>query len=254
MKMKKRLILFACMLVMMLSLVSCGKSIDQQSRVYGYSRSSLKESVQSMTTNLAQISAEDAAKQAEQYRTASETATGTEKEQDVMYETLLQNWADNAETLGDLKGFGTFKIEKAGKTVTATQAVSYAKRTGKVIFTFNVLGDRMKLTSMNVNVDYSLGETMSKAALNVLMGMLVVFSVLIIISLVIYAFRIIPYLQKKFSGQEDTEKQAAVKEEVEETEETADDGELVAVIAAAVAASTGMTTDDFVVRSIRRRY
>ena len=112
----------------------------------------------------------------------------------------------------------------------------------------------MKLTSMNVNVDYSLGETMSKAALNVLMGMLVVFAVLIIISLVIYAFRIIPYLQKKFSGQEDTEKQAAVKEEVEETEETADDGELVAVIAAAVAASTGMTTDDFVVRSIRRRY
>ena len=253
MKMKKRFVLFACMLVMMFTLVSCGNSINDQKKVYGYNRSDLEQSVQTMTTSLSQISAKDAASQAEQYRTASETASGDEKDQDVMYETLLQNWADNAKTLGKLKGFGEFKIEKAGKTVTATQNVSFSKRSGKVIYTFSVLGDRMKLTSMNVNVDYTMAETMSKAALNVLMGMLVVFSVLIIISLVIYAFRIIPYLQKKFSGQEDAPKQAEVKEE-EAVEEAADDTELVAVIAAAISASTGMTTDDFVVRSIRRRY
>ena len=33
----------------------------------------------------------------------------------------------------------------------------------------------------------------------------------------------------------------------------ADDEELIAVIAAAISASTGLSTDDFVVRSIRRR-
>ena len=37
-------------------------------------------------------------------------------------------------------------------------------------------------------------------------------------------------------------------------EDVTDDGELIAVIAAAIAASTGTTTDDFVVRSIKRRY
>ena len=36
-------------------------------------------------------------------------------------------------------------------------------------------------------------------------------------------------------------------------EEVTDNKELIAVIAAAIAASTGRSTDDFVVRSVRRR-
>ena len=68
----------------------------------------------------------------------------------------------------------------------------------------------------------------------------------------IYAFNIIPYLQKKFS--ED-------KQPVETAVETArevipvdnNNDELIAVIAAAVSAYTGESTDDFVVRKIRRR-
>ena len=43
--------------------------------------------------------------------------------------------------------------------------------------------------------------------------------------------------------------QAAVQQEAQQT----DDGELIAVIAAAIAAAEGTSTDGFVVRSIRRR-
>ena len=42
-------------------------------------------------------------------------------------------------------------------------------------------------------------------------------------------------------------------EQIEEKEELVDDTELVAVIAAAIAAYEGTSTDGFVVRSIRRR-
>lgn len=44
---------------------------------------------------------------------------------------------------------------------------------------------------------YTLGEKMGKAGMNTLMGMGTVFVILILISIIIYAFRIIPYLQNK---------------------------------------------------------
>ena len=91
-----------------------------------------------------------------------------------------------------------------------------------------------------------------QALLNTLMGMGTVFAVLILISLVISCFKIFPYLEsKKKAGQTEN----AVKETVQDIPaEQQDNTELIAVIAAAIAASTGTSTDDFVVRSIKRRY
>ena len=87
------------------------------------------------------------------------------------------------------------------------------------------------------------------------MGMGTVFVVLILISLIIYCFNIIPYLQKKKTQKNavaDTE-QPAVMSSAAPVENLVDDLELVAVISAAIAASTGTSTDSFVVRSIHRR-
>ena len=102
-----------------------------------------------------------------------------------MFQSTFENWADNVETLGKFEDFGDFKVEKAGKTVTCTQQVEFSKRSGQMVYSYTVIGDRMKLKAMNVNVNYTLGETMGKAALNVLMGMAVVFSILILISLML---------------------------------------------------------------------
>lgn len=109
--------------------------------------------------------------------------------------------------------------------------------------------------SIAVNVDYSFGEEMEKAALNTVLGMGTVFAVLILISLIISAFGLISMAQNsnkkseapKEQKAENTASQAAVEEEL------SDDLELVAVISAAIAAYEGSgTTDGFVVRSIRK--
>lgn len=253
-KNKKSLILLASALVMTFALTSCGgPDLNSQDDIYGISREDIQSNMQSAAQTLSQMSAEDAKAQAKKYEDAAFLATGTDKTNDTMNQTIFENWADNADIVGDLEGFGDLKVEKAGKTVTATMDLDYSKRDGELVYTFQIIGDRMKLTSMNLNANYTLQETMGKAAMNVVMGMVVVFAILIIISLVIYAFRIIPYLQKKFSkNTEEPETKAPAAVPVQE--EKTDDGALVAVIAAAIAASTGTSTDDFVVRSIRRRY
>ena len=112
--------------------------------------------------------------------------------------------------------------------------------------------------SVTTNVEYTFGEIMKKAALNTLLGMGTVFVVLILISLIISCFGVIPRIQAKFEKKSKVEATAgtAVNQSVNqitETEELSDDLELVAVISAAIAASEGASSaDGFVVRSIRR--
>ncbi len=118
------------------------------------------------------------------------------------------------------------------------------------------------LESSALNPVSSMGELMSGAALNTLIGMGTVFAVLILISFIISAFKLIPALQKKAADRK-AQKSGSVQETEAETasdqapaqEEQDDDTELAAVIAAAVAAYEGSTSSDgFVVRSIRRRF
>ena len=96
-----------------------------------------------------------------------------------------------------------------------------------------------------------------QALLNTLMGMGTVFAVLIFISFLISFFKYIPMIEDKLKNKnkktEQPKTQAAKAEEAVADTETVEDAELVAVIAAAIAASEGTTTDGFVVRSIRRR-
>ncbi len=90
--------------------------------------------------------------------------------------------------------------------------------------------------------------------MNTIMGIGTVFVILIVICLIIYAFRLIPYfMNRNKKEQVEVVKSSPVVEQIAARETQQDDLELVAVIAAAVAAATGQTTDDFVVRSIKRR-
>ncbi|MBE5948139.1 MAG: hypothetical protein E7261_03815 [Lachnospiraceae bacterium] len=100
------------------------------------------------------------------------------------------------------------------------------------------------------------------AFLNVAIGMITVFVVLILISFIISLFKYISVIQNKLADRKANKdlvasstdtvlSQIEEKEEVESVELT-DDLELVAVITAAIAASMGTSTDGFVVRSIRR--
>lgn len=113
------------------------------------------------------------------------------------------------------------------------------------------------LASMSTNVKYTFGESMQRAGLNTLLGMGTVFAVLILICLLISCFKFISVFEKKKEEPKAKEAAAVPVREVEEVqfadEDLADDLELAAVIAAAIAASEGAaTTDGFVVRSIRK--
>ena len=100
-----------------------------------------------------------------------------------------------------------------------------------------------------------MGETLVRALLNTLMGMGTVFLVLIFISLLISCFKFIPQIMDKLSKKSSVVEKPEVVEEISETvtANEEDDSELIAVIAAAIAASEQTSTDSFVVRSIRRR-
>lgn len=96
---------------------------------------------------------------------------------------------------------------------------------------------------------------MAKAGMNTVIGMGTVFVVLILISLIISCFTLVSKFEAKQKKEEPAAAAAAapVVEQIAAKEELSDDTELVAVIAAAIAAYEGAaSTDGFVVRSIRK--
>ena len=95
---------------------------------------------------------------------------------------------------------------------------------------------------------------LGNALMNTVLGMGTVFVMLIAIALIIYCFRIIPVIQSKFAKKEEAVAEApkAAPAPAAPVQET-DDLELVAVIAAAIAASENVPVDSFRVRTIKRR-
>lgn len=95
---------------------------------------------------------------------------------------------------------------------------------------------------------------LENALMNTVLGMGTVFAMLIAIALIIYCFKIIPVIQKKFAKKEEPVAEApkAAPAQAVPVQET-DDLELVAVIAAAIAASENVPADSFRVRTIKRR-
>lgn len=116
---------------------------------------------------------------------------------------------------------------------------------------FTVIYDKYYTpTSISVDVSYPMSVTMQRAGMNTLMGIGIVFLVLIFLSFLISLFRFIPQVDGKKEAPAPAAAPKAVP--VVEEEELTDDTELVAVIAAAIAAAENTSTDSFVVRSIKK--
>ena len=172
--------------------------------------------------------------------------------------TAVSSFKSALETVGEITETGEDTTKIDGNQIVGEVEVKGTKKdaVAEVIFSNDMF---MRMESAALNPTASTGELMTKAAMNTLIGMGTVFIVLILISLIISCFGLIPKLQAKSAakkaaksaGIDNAVAQITAQEEV--TEET-DDLELVAVIAAAVAAYEGTaSTDGFVVRSIRRR-
>ncbi len=158
--------------------------------------------------------------------------------------------------MGSIKEFGQPVSTISDDTITVLIPITGENASGSVelIFTNDIY---LVMTSCTLNMDQTKGQLMAKAALNTLLGMGTVFVVLILISLIISVFSFIPKMQEKLAKKEAPAQAPApapaVAPTVEEAkEELADDTELVAVIAAAIAAYEGTSAEGFQVRSIRR--
>ena len=111
-------------------------------------------------------------------------------------------------------------------------------------------------TDIGVTVNKTTGEKLENAGLNTLLGMGMAFTILILISLIISLFPILFGGDKKKKESDKEIAQKAIENtvtQIADKEDLSSDAELVAVIAAAIAAYEGSgSTDGFQVRSIRR--
>lgn len=187
---------------------------------------------------------------------------------------ILQSWYEISESVGSQiqPGEGTVKLQ--GEDIVVT--VPITGENGSAYFVANFDGNLsidemyqsqtggMKSAKYTLTLEEnsgSLGTKMKNAALNTLMGMVSVFIILIIIICVISLLKYAPMMVEKLSGKNKEpnvpaakEAPAAVSSPVVQTDDTA----LIAVITAAAAAAlseetgTAVTTDQLIVRSIKR--
>lgn len=166
-------------------------------------------------------------------------------------------WASTRDEVGAYVGILETDCKVVGDTVVVTGKVDYALRDASARMTFDKDGT---IAGFVIEPFYTWGEKMTKAALNTVIGIGVVFAVLILMSWLISCFKYINSIETAIKNKRENKTQVA-QEGMDNTiaqivkkeeEELVDDLELAAVIAAAVAAYTGTSTDGFVVRSIRK--
>ena len=174
---------------------------------------------------------------------------------------IAATWDGYREELGAVKEITNqeAQLSEDGKTVTVVSEVEYegvpAKTSVSVTNTINVKDGS---GTMDWDIKYPMSKLIAEAGLNTLLGIGIVFVVLLFLSFIIGQIHWIPDLIEKAAKKDQPAVSAPVKapapapviEEVEE--DLTDDEELVAVIAAAIAASEQTSTDGFVVRSIRK--
>lgn len=169
----------------------------------------------------------------------------------------VESWLAVKDNLGAYEAAKEHDISADDSTITIESACDFANGEGTV----TIILDRDTLTPDSISfaeANASLGKTMQEAALNTVMGLGIVFLVLLFLSFLISQFKHIAKLEEKMTKKNAQEAPKAAPAPAAPVaapapvEETVDDGELIAVIAAAIAAAEGTTTDGFVVRSIKK--
>lgn len=173
--------------------------------------------------------------------------------------TAFTSWIDNSEELGAYLGMkgeqtaeDTVKLDNHKYVVTLE--AEFENRDAVVELVYD---SKLTPESVGFSPNYTMGEKMSSAAVNTIIGIATVFFILLFLSFVISLMKYIPKLEaaltkKNTSAPTPAPVPAPAAPVPVEEEELVDDGELVAVIAAAIAAAEGTSTDGFVVRSIRK--
>ena len=237
----KKLLLVLGMITCMFGLTACGAAVEEVDN-YGITEADAFAYADGLIETIDQIVA---AGQVEQY-----------KSENVIY-AALTNYEKALPDMGDYQSVTDHEIIYDDGILMNVKVQGTLRPANVEI----MLDEELALVSIATNVEYTFGEIMTKAALNTLMGMGTVFAVLILIIILISSFAFIPKIQAAFSGKKEEKKDTTdkvveqiIKHEEITYEDVTDDAELVAVIAAAVAAYEGSgSASGYVVRSLKRR-
>lgn len=238
----KRIWLAFCVVLCLFALGGCGKKAEEAEEIDPQIQMMLQQGVPQTLDTFASMTDEDLEEQLAQ-------AT---KQKDSVLISAFQSWESVRKDLGGLVSNETPVIELAEDGYVARMNTVFEQRACE----FTVFVDEnLTITSISFNPEYTVSEKMTKAAMNMLMGMGIVFLVLIFISWLISLFKYIHVFEDNMKKKEAAPQAAPAVTPaptvVEEAE--ADDTELISVIAAAIAASQGMASaDGLVVRSIKR--
>ena len=258
----KRVLLVLSMVVGLFALSACSnknaaeaETMDPQTASY----------ISQISENLLQTIAEmDEA-------TAEESETGLLKQGEDGLASGLTSW------IGVMKDTGAFvsvlssdtELGEDDQYVCVIQA-QFEKRNVefKAFYTMDPQSQNLNPVSLTFSPEYTVGENMAKAGMNTLLGMGTVFLVLIFISLIISSFKKVNEIEanvkaKKAGAEAPAAAPAPVQTAAPAAAPTrtaapaagnaANDGELVAVITAAIAAATGVPADSVNIRSITRK-
>lgn len=237
-KITKKLMAVLLAIVCMTSLAACGSKVEV-SPVDEATQSYLVGQMDSLLATLGGMSAEEL----KMYEEVDDTFTVA----------AVTNFEGVMEELGAYKGIESTEIEVDDKEYTVTSVVQYEQRTAIVTLMLDFKSQSFTPKSITFDAQYSMAETLQRAGLNTLMGVGIVFCVLLFLCFLISMFKFV----SKLSGEDKKEQKKApapaapVVTAAAPAEET-DDLELVAVIAAAIAAAENTSTDSFVVRSIKK--
>jgi sodium pump decarboxylase gamma subunit len=223
-------------LVCMVSMAACGSNVEL-SAVDETTQSYMEEQMDSLLATLSSLTAEEL----QQYESVDDTFTVA----------AVVNYEDVMDELGAYVGLTSTEVEVDDKEYTVTSVAQYEKRNCTVTLVLDLVSSSYSAQSITFDAEYSLGETLEKAALNTVMGVGIVFCVLLFLCFLISMFK---YIGKAVGGEKKEEKKApaAPAPVAAEAAVETDDLELVAVIAAAIAAAENTSTDSFVVRSIKK--
>ncbi|MBQ0000324.1 MAG: OadG family protein [Clostridiales bacterium] len=157
-------------------------------------------------------------------------------------------WMAAREEVGAFVSVGEPSVEFDDKMYAATVPVDFETYDANFVYIFNEEGIAETCT---VDIQYPLSENMKRAGMNTVMGLGTVFMVLVFLMFIISLFKFVGGGKKKTAAP--AAAPAPAPAPVVEEEEYVDDLELIAVIAAAIAASEGAeSADGYVVKSIRK--
>ena len=249
MKNIKRIWLALCMSLCLFALTACSGSGDVEVTIEEEAISNMQMLAENYINAFSEMTDEDL---------ATQMAAAT-KSKDYTMETAFKSWESVKDDLGALVSYETATVTLGDEGYIARMNAVYEQRNMEM--TLMVDEEFTEIQGVSFSPEYTTGEKMTKAGMNTLMGMGVVFVVLIFISWIIDMFKYISVFEAKMKAKNapapaapaPAAAPAPVAAPVVEEEEYVDDTELISVIAAAIAASEGKTSaNGLVVRSIKR--